>query len=171
MNKSGDLACCHWWWCSGVERCQWRLQTVREELGGAGSWRRGGTCSSGGGTLDPWNFFFFLKKRKRMMVAVGFALYKADLWRFWKRNFWWWWKRLMWRKWFHRMELTRLSFRALIPCRKPKFNRNNNGEKYNWEIERERKRIEARVFQVVQLCEPTITWCSQWATSLLIHCV
>jgi hypothetical protein len=52
---------------------------VREELGGAGSWRRGGPCSSGGGTLDPWNFFFFLKKRKRMMVAVGFALYKADL--------------------------------------------------------------------------------------------
>ena len=38
---------------------------MREELGGAGSWRRGGTCSSGGGTLDPWNFFFFFEKAKK----------------------------------------------------------------------------------------------------------
>ena len=28
--------------------------------------------------------------------------------------------------------------------------------------------MEARVFQVVRLCEPTSTGCSQWATSLLI---
>ena len=35
------------------------------------------------------------------------------------------------------------------------------------EIERDRKRMEARVFQVVQLCEPTSTGCSQWVTSLL----
>jgi hypothetical protein len=27
--------------------------------------------------------------------------------------------------------------------------------------------MEARVFQVVRLCEPTSTRCSQWATSLL----
>jgi hypothetical protein len=27
--------------------------------------------------------------------------------------------------------------------------------------------MEARVFQVVRLCEPTSTGCSQWATSLL----
>jgi hypothetical protein len=54
---------------------------VREELGGVGSWRRGGLCGNGGGTLDPLDFFFFffLKMQKRMMVAVGFALYKADL--------------------------------------------------------------------------------------------
>ena len=28
--------------------------------------------------------------------------------------------------------------------------------------------MEARVFQVVRLCEPTSIGCSQWATSLLI---
>jgi hypothetical protein len=27
--------------------------------------------------------------------------------------------------------------------------------------------MDARVFQVVRLCEPTSTGCSQWATSLL----
>jgi hypothetical protein len=27
--------------------------------------------------------------------------------------------------------------------------------------------MEVRVFQVVRLCEPTSTGCSQWATSLL----
>ena len=31
--------------------------------------------------------------------------------------------------------------------------------------------MEARVFQVVRLCEPTSTGYNQWATSLLIHCV
>ena len=30
----------------------------------------------------------------------------------------------MWQKRCHRMELTRVSFRALIPCRKPKSNDN-----------------------------------------------
>ena len=110
--------------------------------------------------------FIFFKMQKRMMVAIGFALYKADLWRFWKRDFWWWWKILMWRKQCHRIELTRVSFRALIPCRKPKSNRNNNEDKYIKRDE-ERKRREARVFQVVRLYEPTSTWCSQWATSLL----
>ena len=35
------------------------------------------------------------------------------------------------------------------------------------ERDEERKRIEARVFQVVRLCEPTSTGCSQWVTSLL----
>ena len=63
--------------------------------------------------------------------------------------------------------IARESFNALIPCREPKSNRNNNGDKYNWERWRERKRMEARVFQVVRLCELTSTGCSQWATSLL----
>jgi hypothetical protein len=31
--------------------------------------------------------------------------------------------------------------------------------------------MEARVFQMVRLCELTSTGYSQWATSLLIHCV
>jgi hypothetical protein len=45
---------------------------------------------------------------------------------------------------------------ALIPCRKLKSNENG---KYNGEIEidEERKRMEARVFQMVRLCEPTST--------------
>ena len=30
---------------------------MREELGSAGSWRRGGHCGSGGGTLDPLELF------------------------------------------------------------------------------------------------------------------
>ena len=30
-----------------------------------------------------------------------------------------------------RIKMARESFRALIPCRKPKSNRNNNGDKYN----------------------------------------
>jgi hypothetical protein len=34
------------------------------------------------------------------------------------------------RKRCHRIELTRVSSRAVIPCEKPKSNRNNNGEKY-----------------------------------------
>jgi hypothetical protein len=35
------------------------------------------------------------------------------------------------------------------------------------EFEKERKRMEAKVFQVVRLCELTSTGCSQRATSLL----
>ena len=34
-------------------------------------------------------------------------------------------------------------------------------------IERDEERMTARVFQVVRLCEPTSTGCSQWTTSLL----
>ena len=51
-------------------------------------------------------------------------------------------------------------------CKEPKSSRNNNWEKYNWDWER--KRMEARIFHVVRLCEPTSTGCSQWATPLLI---
>ena len=56
--------------------------------------------------------------------------------------------------------IARESFNALIPCRKPKSN--DNG-KYKRVIEREeeRKRMEARIFQVVWLCEPTSIRCSQ----------
>ena len=35
------------------------------------------------------------------------------------------------------------------------------------EFEKEGKRMEAKVFQVVRLCEPMSTGCSQCATSLL----
>ena len=31
---------------------------MREELGDTGSWRCGGPCDSGGGTLDPLGIFF-----------------------------------------------------------------------------------------------------------------
>ena len=47
-------------------------------------------------------------------------------------------------------------------CERPKSN--DNG-KYKREIKR--KRMEARVFHVVRLCDPTSTGCSQWVTSLL----
>jgi hypothetical protein len=33
---------------------------MREELGSAGSWRRGGHYGSGGGTLDPLELFIFI---------------------------------------------------------------------------------------------------------------
>ena len=55
----------------------------------------------------------------------------------------------------------------MIPCRKPKSNGNNNGDKYKWERWREEENREARVFHVVWLCEPTSTKCNQWDTSLL----
>jgi hypothetical protein len=35
-------------------------------------------------------------------------------------------------------------------------------------VEKERKRMEARVFQVIRLCEPTSTGCSQWAYIFII---
>ena len=56
--------------------------------------------------------------------------------------------------------MARESFRALIPCGKPKTKTNNNGEYIKWKIERGREngwKIE--------------TGCSQWVTSLLTHCI
>ncbi len=54
---------------------------------------------------------------------------------------------------------TRVSFRALIPCRKPKSNKIII-ERNIIKRDEERKRMEVRVFQVVRLCEPTFIGCS-----------
>ena len=69
----------------------------------------------------------------------------------------------MWEKFGHG-SMNVSSWMALILCRKPKSNDNGKYKMEDWK----RKRMEARVFHVVRLCEPTSTRCSQWATSLLI---
>jgi hypothetical protein len=62
---------------------------VREELGGVGSWRRGGLCGNGGGTLDPLDFFFFFfENAEKDDGGCWVCTVQSRSLKVWKRNFW-----------------------------------------------------------------------------------